>query len=193
MKTLQNSTPTLFCEMESSPSTSSRAVSRAKTFRSQGSKQDSKKEREAGCGQKSTDLLASYDPSSSSWRTSQTSLLDQLSGQAHGLAEFSATWPRSGTMRSGIAYPRQSLVRPIAESASGLLPTPRKAMHGKSYIRVPSHGNLEEVLGEIGLIGWIDPSFYERMMDYPATHTELAPAEIPLSHASQNSSDTVSQ
>src|SRR6185312_1922327 len=63
-------------------------------------------------------LLASFDPSTSSWRTSQCSLLG-------GFTEFSETWPRSGLMRSGIAYQLPPLVRRTNVTVFGLWPTPR--------------------------------------------------------------------
>jgi hypothetical protein len=68
-------------------------------------------------GLKSLDLLASYDRSSSSWRTSQRCLVE-------GWTVFSATWPRSGLMLSGIAYQLPPLAPRTDETASGLWPTP---------------------------------------------------------------------
>jgi hypothetical protein len=62
-------------------------------------------------------LLASFDPNSFSWKTSQH-FLDE------GLTEFSGTWPRSGMMQSGIAYQLPPLVPLTDEIASGLWPTP---------------------------------------------------------------------
>ncbi len=62
-------------------------------------------------------LLASYDPDTSSWRTSQRSLLEEW-------APFSATFQRSGMTRSGTLFQLQPLVRHTAVSASGSLPTP---------------------------------------------------------------------
>ena len=72
---------------------------------------------EADYGANTPELLASFDPSSSSWRTSQHSL-------EGGLTEFSETWPRSGTMRNGIAYPLPPLVHLTDAIGSGLWPTP---------------------------------------------------------------------
>lgn len=63
------------------------------------------------------DSLASYDPTSSSWKTSQRSLVEDLE-------TFSETWPRSGTMRGGIAYPLPPLAPLTGATGSGLLPTP---------------------------------------------------------------------
>src|SRR5690606_7556037 len=51
------------------------------------------------------------------WRTAQCSLLG-------GLTEFSATWPRSGTMRNGSCSERTMPVLPTAGNASGYWPTP---------------------------------------------------------------------
>ena len=64
-------------------------------------------------------LLASYDPNTSSWRTSQRCLVE-------GWTRYSETWPRSGLMRSGTAYQLPPLV-PLTEGTGfGSWPTPRK-------------------------------------------------------------------
>lgn len=81
---------------------------------------------EADYGQKSPVLLANFDQKSFSWRTSQHCFLAQANSQADGLAEFSETWPRSGTMRNGTAYQLPPLVPLTSEIGLGLLPTPRK-------------------------------------------------------------------
>ena len=57
----------------------------------------------AAYGRNTPDLLASYDPATSSWKTSQHCLVE-------GLETFSETWPRSGLMRNGIAYQLSPLV-----------------------------------------------------------------------------------
>ena len=112
--------------MELPESTSSQAASRAKTLAMQASKPGWVKELEADCGPKLSDLLASYDHNSSSWRTSQRCLLAQASGVAGGLAEFSETWPSAGMMRNGKTYLRQPWAHLTLGSGRGLLPTPRK-------------------------------------------------------------------
>jgi hypothetical protein len=71
----------------------------------------------AAYGRNTPELLAKYDLSTSSWRTSQLCLDGALS-------EFSETWPRSGLMRSGIAYQLPPLVRLTDETEFGLWPTP---------------------------------------------------------------------
>ena len=61
--------------------------------------------------------LARYDHATSSWKTSQLCL-------GGGLETFSETWPRSGTMRSGIAYRLPPLEPHTGATASGYWPTP---------------------------------------------------------------------
>ena len=72
-------------------------------------------------GQRLHDALALYDPVGCYWKTSQGTFLS-------GLDLFSETWPRSGTMRSGTAYPLPpSAPRTYAIACSlwrGMLPTP---------------------------------------------------------------------
>ena len=106
------------------PLMSSPGASRAKTLALQGSRLGWETEPEADYGQKSLDLLASYDPATSSWRTSQTCLVALAKNEVDGLAEFSETWPRSGMMRSGIAYRLPTLASNTLGIGSGLWPTP---------------------------------------------------------------------
>ena len=70
------------------------------------------------CGESTGDLLANYDPASSSWRTSQACLVS-------GWEPFSGTWPRSGMMLSGIVsqLPPSAHVTDVTEFGL-LLPTP---------------------------------------------------------------------
>jgi len=78
----------------------------------------------AACGASTPELLASFDPATSSWRTSQICLVAQANGQGNGLASFSETWPRSGLMRSGTAYQLQPLARATDATEFGLWQTP---------------------------------------------------------------------
>ena len=70
---------------------------------------------------KSSDALASFDHDTSCWRTCQGSLLATLDASSD---VFSGPWPRSGTMRNGVCYPRPTLARHTSESGSGSWPTP---------------------------------------------------------------------
>jgi hypothetical protein len=68
-------------------------------------------------GTSSPDSFATFDPATSSWRTSQLSLLEDSTS-------FSGTWPRAGMTRSGIASRLVPLAPLTAGTASGLLHTP---------------------------------------------------------------------
>jgi hypothetical protein len=76
-------------------------------------------------GPSTPDSFANFDPDTSSWRTSQLSLLEDS-------GECLLTWPRAGMTRNGIA----SRLRPLAPltggTASGLLPTPVARDDGKT-------------------------------------------------------------
>ena len=68
-------------------------------------------------GRKWPALLVRFDPSTCSWRIAQHSLFGDL-------AEFSETWPRWGTMRSGECWALSMPGLHTSGNASGLLPTP---------------------------------------------------------------------
>lgn len=120
--TSKPSTPLLFDETEL-PSMSSPAVSPAKTLVGLANELASKV-RSLGSGRSLPDSLATFDPATQSWRTSQTCLEAQAKSEADGLAEFSETWPRSGMMRAGIAYP---------------LPASAPLTYGTGFGSSPSH------------------------------------------------------
>jgi hypothetical protein len=122
-------------------------------------------------GRKSPALLANYDHTTQSWKTSQTCLVALLATPADGSGAFSETWPRSGMMRSGIAYRLETLARPTSETVSGLLPTPtahnaKEGAYPAEYTR--NTPTLAAVLG-----GKINPSFSEQLMGFPLNHTAL--------------------
>ena len=107
--------------------------------------------------------LASYDPLTSLWRTCQTCLTG-------GLAEFSATWPKSGMMRSGTVYPLASLVPLSFESDYSWLPT---LLAGDSRAS-SSQGTVS--MGRLVRIednGPINPAWAEWLMGFPDGWTEL--------------------
>lgn len=105
------------------PWMSSVEVFPAKTSPTQGGGQ-AWKAQDQDYGARSPAWLASYDRNTSSWKTSQHSLVE-------GLDEFSETWPRSGTTRNGIAYQLPPLALRTGATEFGLLPTPR-ATDGRS-------------------------------------------------------------
>lgn len=113
------------------PTTSSRSMSfvgdsPAKTSAWQERAQDLT-EPDRDCGQNTRALFASFDPDTSSWKTSQRCLVG-------GWVEFSETWPRAGMMQSGTAYrlpPSAPIIGGIASSLSpGHFPTPTAQRYG---------------------------------------------------------------
>lgn len=95
--------------------TSSRADSPARTSASPAAEQALKASVRV-FGRSTPVSLGSYDPGTSSWRTSQLSLLEDLT-------ESSPTFTRSGMTRSGIVFQLQPLAPLTRGTASGLLPT----------------------------------------------------------------------
>lgn len=79
--------------------------------------------RAADYGRSTPDSFARLDPDTSSWKTSQHSVLG-------GLESFSETFPRSGMTRSGTAYQLPPLVPLTDETESGSLPTPTASSYG---------------------------------------------------------------
>src|SRR4051794_21869188 len=76
-------------------------------------------------GPSSPGSFASFDPDTSSWRTSPPSSPGRGSdGTARRSAEFSETWPKLGMTRSGHAYRLESSGHLTCESGSGSWPTP---------------------------------------------------------------------
>ncbi len=151
-------------------------------------------------GRSLPESLASYDHASRCWRTSQiTFLLD--------LEMFSETWPRSGTMRSGVCYRRPEWGSPIDESGSLYLPTPQASDGTFRMIRRPLSlrdgayriesnqgidGNAK--LADIAWNVWdgpLSPRYVEAMMGFPPNwlNESATPSETPSSRKSRKSSD----
>lgn len=75
-----------------------------------------------GSGPNLFGALAYFDPDTSSLKMCQDSLVPMLDDS---LPESFGTWPRAGTMRSGIVSPQVPLVPLTRGIESGLWPTPR--------------------------------------------------------------------
>jgi len=118
----------------------------AKTSHLQGIKQVLKAS-VADSGQSAPVFLGRFDPGTLSLKTSQTCFLDN--GEI-GLSEYSATFPRSGMMRSGTVYQLPNLARTITEIGSGLWPTPRasEAKHAAptEWEMTTNHGGTKDSL-----------------------------------------------
>jgi hypothetical protein len=84
-------------------------------------------------GSSTPESLARYDLATSSWRTSPRS-------STEGSIAFSGRWPKSGTMRSGTAFPRPKSAPRISATdsfsspgtPSNLLPTPSASSYGSN-------------------------------------------------------------
>lgn len=164
------------------PLMSSRAASRARTLALLESSAAWVKEPVPVSGPRSSDLLASYDRNTSSWRTLQHCLLAQANGEADGLAEFSETWPSAGMMRNGKTFRRQPWALPIAESASGLWPTPSKSdpmlesmTSSAKDPHVTKNGTVRNGPSNLGLPGMV------RLWPTPRTCSAMAATITPES------------
>jgi len=116
-------------------------------------------------GQNLHGSYASYDRDSSLWRTSQISLYEDST-------EFSGTLPRSGTMRNGRLYPRQTPELPTSahDCSSWRWPTPIAADGAK----VPSNSLARAARLDVGQgfradqAGWPEPVEKARARPDPA-------------------------
>ena len=126
-------------------------------------------------GEKCAASLAKYDPATSSWKTAQCSLFEDLD-------ESLETWPRWGIMLHGECWVRTTPAAYTHETESGYLPTLRKQIQDRPCReREDYHSNLEEYLGNHFpfLRGSLcDPDFAEWMMGWPIGWTDLVPLEM---------------
>ena len=131
-------------------------------------------------------LLAKLDPATSSWKTSQLCLVE-------GLATFSQTWPRSGLMRSGIAYQLPPLDCRTNAIECGLLPTVTVC---GNYNRVGASATSGDGVATAvkRLTGFFPAAeFCEVLMGFPPGWTALSAPAMPLRRKSQNSSGAQSR
>lgn len=141
-------------------------------------------------GQSIAESFASFDPMSSSWRTSQLSLFG-------GLTLFSETWPASGSMRNGRVYRRAPWVRHMCDSDCSLWPTPTASMDGRGF-GIALHEDSDRykkstVLRIQELVrshGWrIHPNFTEALMGFPIDHSAIEVSATQSSQTLQSGSD----
>ena len=128
----------------------------------------------ADYGVRCLELLARFDRNTSSWKTVQPLLFEELDG-------FSETWPDWGSMRDGECWEHATPDSITGESVSGFLPTPRTSLHKQRwfYVRKIYKGNLEElpmVSGYEHLTGKaINPAWLEWMMGWVIGWADLKP------------------
>jgi hypothetical protein len=140
-------------------------------------------------GRSTPDSFANYDPGTSSWRTSQLSLLEEWS-------EFSGTWPRSGMTRNGTAYRLQPLALLTGGTGSGSWPTPmaRDWKDTGDMTGVPENSILPRVVDRIEREGGgsLNPTWVEWLMGFPTGWTDCAPSGTRSSRRSRNGSGNAS-
>ena len=103
----------------------SQQVSLAKILAALEIKPGSAKEHEADFTEKCSELLASFDPATYFWKTSQQSLLTD------SWEPFSETWPRAGMMRDGRVYRhRQPVPRTTVIGGGALRNVPTPTVNG---------------------------------------------------------------
>lgn len=153
-------------------------------------------------GQQQPESLARYCRESSTWKTSQISLLSNT------LDEYSENWPRSGTISNGVVYRGKPLERLIPETDSGFMekvPTPTATQLGgsrawfktllskeggppvkNSRVYDPKTGyhitiNLSRFVKiwprKNEARGDLNPSYVEWLMGWPIGWTDLEPLE----------------
>lgn len=95
-----------------------------------------------GSGRTSLGSFASFDPASSSWRTSHLSLFEEA------LPLSSLIWPASGSMRSGACWARTPLEHRTSGTGSsfsrGLYPTPSATPYGSQQNGINGKGGENE-------------------------------------------------
>ena len=143
----------------------SQEVFHAKIFLPQEKAQDlTEKGRDSG--EKWQGSFTKYSPDSCSWKTHQCSL-------AGDLDEFSETWPRWGSMRTGECYQLPMLEQNINETEYGLWPTPTTPSGGGNCGGSGAYKNA--IKNGTHIPHSINPSLYEWLMGWPIGWTDLKP------------------
>jgi hypothetical protein len=176
---LPPSVPTLESWTESlgaAESISSAEASHARTSPSPATKSESTAN-EVGSGRRCTDSFAKFDPSTSSWRTSQLSLTG-------GWTEFSGTFTRAGSMRSGLLFQLAQWVPHTCEKGCSLYPTPVACEVQAGRNRNGKH--QRHIIDVID--GRPHPELVEQLMGFPIGWTVLPPLETLSFPKSQSGS-----
>lgn len=135
------------------------------------------------CGQNTRASFASFDPDTSSWKTSQRCLVG-------GWVEFSETWPRAGTMRRGTVYQLPPSAPLTAVTGSFWLPTPtvstqwsNRSCSAGAATRLTLHGMARQGmwpdLDHTAKTGPLSPAWVECVMGFPVGFTDLDVSETP--------------
>ncbi len=143
----------------STPSISSAAASPVRTSAVPGEEPESTAPARV-FGPSSPGSFASFDPATSSWRTSRlSSPARESDGTEAQSGEFSETWPKHGMTRSGRAYRLESSGHPTCESGSGSWPTPHGMPKlGQRRNPGPSGNELGRAVNEAERRTWPTPT-----------------------------------
>ena len=146
----------------------------AKTYQQQEREPESQ-ENEADSGEKWPESLAKYDPNTSSWRTAQCLLFEDL-------GELLETFPNWGMMQGGECWELTMSAHPIEGSESGLWPTPQRVDYkGTSRESVFQQRAAQYEVWSMGGRDYStiypNPMAYEAIMGWPIQWTELKPLE----------------
>src|SRR3990167_4166817 len=160
---------------------SSREASHARTSPSLAKGQASQG-REVVSGRISTEPSLYYDPTTSSWKTYQHSFFE-------GWDEFSETFPKSGTMRSGKLFQRTASVLHTNGCEHSSWPTPRASDTFENKIKHSSLERANRNRTDVASLkrGGVRPAevcrsefsivpteeFYEWLMGYPIGWTDV--------------------
>jgi len=154
-----------------------RADFHAKTYPQQDEEQELKAS-EVECGHTWHESFARFDHVTSSWKTLQCSLLEDLD-------KFSETWPRSGTMRDGACSVLTIPEHHISEIEFGLKQSwPTPTCHAAKDICAPSEEfrktpslGFQARGGDKTLPKFLNPVWVEWLMGWPLGWTDLKPLE----------------
>ena len=123
----------------------------------------------------SHESFASYDPVTSSWKTSQLCLLAEREA-------FSESWPRAGVMRGGTAYRRPPLAPLTKDTCPSLLrcwPTPttnHQELSREAALRAKRRGQQVSLSGAVNIhgdeSGRLNPLWVEALMGFPLGWTD---------------------
>jgi hypothetical protein len=116
-------------------------------------------------GEKWQGSFTKYSPDSCSWKTHQCSFLEDLD-------EFSETWPRWGSMRTGECYQLPMLEQNINETEYGLWPTPTTPSGGGNCGGSGAYKNA--IKNGTHIPHSINPNLYEWLMGWPIGWTDLS-------------------
>ena len=136
------------------------------------------KESEVECGNTWHESFAKYDHVTSSWKTPQCSLLEDLD-------EFSETWPKLGTMQNGVCSVLEMSEHHTNEIAFGLKrnwPTPTSHNAKEQDSPAESNRNTPSLCnqargGDMTLPKTLNPVWVEWLMGWPQGWTDLKPLE----------------